>query len=160
MGIVSQRAKYKYLLTSAVASLYLAACLLPGFWGRGGFLDGGTEVPGWALVLGLPPLCCISWPSLAATIISAQWLWQDRLRPAFILACINILPAVYYLPAYWLPMPRKFELRIGYYLWLAAVVVWAVGVGCFRWRDQRQGQQTSKPKHAMDDLQMSRYRQG
>src|SRR5579883_1841616 len=87
----------KLSLTCAVASLDLAACLLPGFWGRSGLLDGGTEVPGWAMVLGLPPLCCISWPSLVAMAISAKWLWGGRPRGAFPLACLKILPGASWL---------------------------------------------------------------
>jgi hypothetical protein len=147
MRIESQRAKS--LLILVVASLYLAACLLPGFWGRGGFLEGGTEIPGWALVLGFPPWCGISWPSLAAMSVSAKWLWEGRLRRAFILACINILPA-----AYWLPMevPGRFELRIGYYVWLAGLVVWAAGVGCLRWRDRGKKPQSAKAPNFMNDL--------
>lgn len=147
MRIESQRAKSSLILV--VASLYLAACLLPGFWGRGGFLEGGTEGRGWVLVLGFPPLCCISWPSLAAMFVSAKWLWEDRLQRAFILACINILPA-----ACWLTMgkPGRLELRIGYYVWLAGVVVWAVGVGCLRWRDRGKKPPLSKATNFMNDL--------
>jgi hypothetical protein len=148
MGTVARRAKC--WLTLAVASLYLAACLLPGVWGRGGFLECGTEIPGWAMVLGLSPLCCVSWPSLAAMIISAVWLGEDRLRRAFILACINILPVAQFLPAHWSPEACRVELRTDYYIWIAAVVGWAVGVGWLRWRE-RGARLPSKAKPVMDD---------
>jgi hypothetical protein len=124
----------------------LSAARLLGPWWLSG---GGTEFPGWALVLGFPPWCCISWPSLAAMIISAEWLWEDRLRRAFILACINILPA-----AVWLreKVPGRFELRTGYYVWLAGVIVWAVGVGWLRWRDRAKTPSLLKANNVTDDL--------
>jgi hypothetical protein len=124
----------KSLLMIVVASLYLAACLLPGFWARGGFFEGGDEVGGWYLVLGFPPSCMLSWPSIVAMLLSAAWLWQGRYRRAFFLGCLNILPG-----AYWLGMekPGRFELRIGYYVWLAALVVWPLGVGGLLALDRR-----------------------
>ena len=139
----------KFWLTFVVASLYLAACLLPGFWGRGGFLEGGTEVPGWCMVIGLPPLCCLSWPSILAMYYSAKWVWQDRYQRAFILACLNILPGAYWLAAL---APGRFELRSGYYVWLTALVVWAVGVGCLRMMDRGKRPPFSQKKSVRDEL--------
>jgi hypothetical protein len=148
MGTKSRRTKY-LLLTAIVTAFHLAACPLPGFWGRGGLLEGGTVVPGWALVLGLPPLCCISWTSLAALFISAKWLWEDRLRRAFILACINVLPAATWFAAC---EPGRFELRVGYYVWFAGIVVWAVGVGWLRWTVTAKKPSSPKSFDVMDDL--------
>src|SRR5262249_31165916 len=97
----------KFLLSALVAAFYLTACLLPGALERGVFLEGGTEAPGWFFVLGFPPLCQLSWPSLIAMYYSAKWLWQGRYRRAFLLGCLNILA-----PAPFLAMeePGRFEL--------------------------------------------------
>lgn len=136
-------------LTVAVVGLYLAVCVLSGFWGRGGFLEGGTDVPGFVLVIGFPPLSCTCWFPIVGMIISARWLWEGRDRRAFILACINILPV-----AFWLPVenPGRFELRVGYYLWLASHVLWAVGIGCLRVVDRGKPGSTAKEKSVIDEL--------
>ncbi|AGA28712.1 hypothetical protein Sinac_4530 [Singulisphaera acidiphila DSM 18658] len=137
----------KYALTCAVASLYLAACLLPGCWGRGGFLEGGTELPGWFIVLG-PCYCFLNWPSTAAMILSVRRLWKKQTRLAFLMACINLLPVASLLAV---EEQGRFELRIGYYLWLAALAVWALGVGCFVLLDRRKPASSSKPNPIMDE---------
>jgi hypothetical protein len=139
----------RFLLSVVVAGLYLTACLLPGFWGRGGFLEGGETCPGWFIVLGFPPLCQMSWPSLVAMYYSAKWLWRGRYRGAFILGCLNILPG-----AYWLAMevPGKFELRAGYYFWFAGLVLWAVGAGGIRWLDLATRPRSSKGNAVLDEL--------
>ena len=113
----------KRWLTSVVAALYLAACLLPGFWGRGGLLKGGIEVRGWDMVFLWWP---ISLPSLLAMILSVRWLWRDRFRRAFVAACINL-----FVVSLWLlgEGTGDMELRSGYYCWLVGVAVWAVGAG-------------------------------
>jgi hypothetical protein len=101
------------------------------------------------MVLGLPPPCIISWPSIAAMIISAKWLWADRPRRAFLLACINILPAASWLAA---EEQGRMKLRVGYYVWLAGLVVWALGVGCFVAVDRGKPAVSAKAKSLMDDL--------
>lgn len=115
----------KLSLMGVVACLYVAACLLPAFWGRGGFLEGGTELPGWFLIIGLPPFCCSGLPSTLATIVSGRWLWQNKYREASALACLNL-----FAPLYWLSQtePGRFVLRKGFYVWSIALVVWAAGV--------------------------------
>jgi len=101
------------------------------------------------MVLGLPPLCSISWPSIIAMYYSAKWVWQDRYRRAFILACLNILPGAYWLVAL---APGRFELRSGYCVWLAALIVWAVGVGCLRMLDQGKRPLFKKEKSGFDEV--------
>jgi hypothetical protein len=139
----------RFYLCGLVAVLIGISCCQPFFWGRGGFLEGGTELPGWAVVM-LPGPCCMSWPSIFAFWLSAIWIYWDEYRGAFILSCLNLLPT-----AIWLiyEEPGRFELRSGYYFWLAAAILWAVGIGWLRFSARRDCQALEKPKTAIDELE-------
>jgi hypothetical protein len=116
-----------YSLIAIVTILMSLACPLPYAWGRGGFLEGGTVLPGWAFVLGAPPFfCCIGWPSSIALIVSAKWLWEGRSLGAFLLGCLAACPGLFMLRQ---QEPGRLELRTGFYVWFSGVVTWMVGVG-------------------------------
>ncbi|WP_145952169.1 hypothetical protein [Paludisphaera borealis] len=92
---------------------------------------------------------CQSGLSIVAMYFSAMWLWQGRHRRAFIMGCLNLLPA-----SFWILMerPGSFELRSGYYVWLAGVTLWAVGVGCIRVVDRRRPASSSKETSPLEEL--------
>ena len=153
MNAVSEL-RAKRLLTRTVLGLYLAGCVLPMYWGRGGFLEAGTVLPGWVIILGLPPLCCQAWPMLAAQYVSMKWLWQDRYRGAFLLACLNLLPSAPGLAALFVAQPPGYPpvLRIGYYVWLTALVVWMLGVGILWLQYRGKRPLSAKEKSALEEL--------
>ena len=103
------------MLSVLVAGFSLIAWLLPGVWGRGGFPGGGTDLPGWFLVLGLP---CnfLAWISRLAMYLSALWFWGEEYRAAFPTAYLNILPVSSELL---MLQPGRYELRSGNHVWLA-----------------------------------------
>ncbi len=45
------------------------------------------------------------------------------------------------------------ELRIGYYLWLAGLMVWAIGVGCLLLLGLGKPTSSAKVKNGLDDFE-------
>jgi hypothetical protein len=151
MGLITVDQE-KRALTATVFVMFAASCPFSAFWGRGGFLEGGTDFPGWQLLLiGWLPLFGFSIPWCANIVAAASILRlrQGRHRDALGMALTAVVFAS--TPMVMLPSGSdRFELRTGYFLWLSSFITWAAGLIHLRHRARR-----TKPlakKFVLDEL--------
>lgn len=111
----------------AALGVYVAACLLPAFWGQGGFFEAGETLYGvdlllfgWLTLFTLDP----TWLANLGLLLALVCMWRRRYQwalgvsiAALGLACLSIRH-----------IGRGLEPRVGFYLWIGSMVVLALGV--------------------------------
>jgi hypothetical protein len=136
----------KRLLIATVLVLFATSCCLSAFWGRGGFLEGGTDLYGWQLVLfGWFPVLpfWVPWTSNIFLAFSVHRLWKGRDMDArgFALTAVVFasIPLVMLLTR-----SDQLELRSGYYFWLASLMTWSAGLFYLPHKARRMKPSTAK----------------
>jgi hypothetical protein len=133
MGKTSDRApgahrpRARAFLTCLIAALFIRSCMLPAAWGRGGFLEGGTEFPGWwLLLLGWVPLYLYfpAWFANPMLVLVLRYSWAGRFGGAARLSWIAVALALVPLASF---AASREELRRGYYFWLGSMIAAAIG---------------------------------
>jgi hypothetical protein len=129
-----------------VLLFFVPAFYLPAFWARGGFFEGGEEIPGWGiLAVGWIPLLPFFVPWLANPLLvdALRRFWGGAARAAvtesgFALA-LGVLPCLYVA----FDDRDSSQLLDAYYLWAGSLMVGFVGVswhalGTGTWRRTEQ----------------------
>jgi hypothetical protein len=130
---------------------FLLACALPTFYGEGGFMESGDDLPGFLFVI-FGPLCgeviAVSWAANPCFLVAVVLLLLRKGRygrSAILFGCLafllSLLPGIEsasYSTAHFQSEPRialafgadrAKELRIGYFVWVSTHWHMFVGAG-------------------------------